>query len=179
MSHIFWNGLEIKLYDLVAEVSNHKKERHLAELLLEHVQNHVWSIINHNDALSNDELKNLSDRTDNDKNVVHVCKALQEHIDETQLQVKRVIYLTNTNGLLDNDGNTIIGWIISWEEDKNQFRAFVKQERSKSGTGGMLSKVNWCFDALAFGAQESYIAFAGNGLECLYNTHSCTKFTKN
>jgi glutamate 5-kinase len=91
--------LRARFYDLV----NEKKDKHLAETLANLVRNDVLVIINHNDTTSENELKNITSRTDNDKNTIYISEIIEQYSAEIQLKVGKVIYLTNTDGLLDND----------------------------------------------------------------------------
>jgi Txe/YoeB family toxin of Txe-Axe toxin-antitoxin module len=61
--------------------------------LIENIENDVWSIINHNDALSDEELNKVSSKTDNDQNTIYIANILKD----TNIQIKRIIYLTNTD----------------------------------------------------------------------------------
>jgi hypothetical protein len=61
------------------------------------VKNDILIIINHNDTTSNDELKNLSSKTDNDKNTIHITEVINKYSNEINMKIHRVIYLTNTN----------------------------------------------------------------------------------
>ena len=141
--------------------------------MIDNIKNDVWSIINHNDALSDGELNNLSDKTDNDKNTIYISEILEQ----TNYDVKRVIYLTNTNWLLDENKNTVLGWKINSEENKNYYRSFVKDDKSSSWTGWMGSKVDCSFEVLKYWVEESIIANAKDWLNCLKSDVSCTKFS--
>ena len=161
-----------KVYDLVAWILSNKKDKKLQDVLIENLKNDVWSIINHNDALSDDELNNISDKTDNDKNTIYISEILQN----SNIEVQRVIYLTNTDWLLDENKNTVLGWIIKSEEDEKYYKNFVKTWTSSSWTGWMESKVDCGFNVLKKWAKEVIIANAKNWLSCLKNNLECSKF---
>lgn len=150
---------------------NKRKDKHLVELLKNNIKNDVLSIVNHNDAMSSLELNNITNATDNDKNAVELSK---------KIKLKRVIYLSNTNGLLDMNDNTITWWSIVDEFDKERYRKNIRiWERSKHWTGGGDSKLECCFDVLENSVWESIWANVSSGLSCLYENDNCTKFTKN
>ncbi len=149
--------------NFVANILNSRKDKKLASTLVENLQNDVWSIINHNDALSDEELNKVSSKTDNDKNAVYISKVLQD----TNVKVKRVIYLTNTNWLLDRDKKTILGWKINSQNDKNYYKNFVEASKSNSWTWWMESKLNCGFEVLEYWAKEVIISKAKQWLECL------------
>ncbi len=151
-----------------------KKDKKLVQTLLDNLWNDVWSIINHNDALSDEELSKVSSKTDNDKNAVYIAKILQD----TSVKVKRVIYLTNTNWLLDENNKTVLGWKIKSEEDKIYYKNFLREEKSNSWTGWMKSKLDCSFKVLDYWVKEAIITNAKNWLECLENSKNSTKFYK-
>ncbi|USN58181.1 MAG: hypothetical protein H6767_07825 [Candidatus Peribacteria bacterium] len=66
-------------------------------------------MVNHNDATSSKELSALTTKTDNDKNTIFLCKNVEKYREQKQVRVKRVIYLTNTDGLLDEQEQTVKG----------------------------------------------------------------------
>jgi len=158
--------------NFVANILNFRKNKKLAQTLIDNLQNDVWSIINHNDALSDEELNKVSSKTDNDKNTVYISKILQD----TKYEIKRVIYLTNTNWLLDKNKETVLGWKINSEEDKNYYRNFVETSKSNSWTGWMKSKLNCGFEVLGYWVKEAIISNAKKWLECLLNWKKSTKF---
>jgi len=75
-------------------IDDFANEKHLTKTLYNLLENNVWIIINHNDTLHPDELNNVSEKSDNDKNTVFVSKIFNKFLD---IKIKRVIYLTNTN----------------------------------------------------------------------------------
>jgi acetylglutamate kinase len=95
------------------------------------------------------------------------------------VRVKRVIFLTNTNGILDANNQTVKWGDISSQEQKDYFYSFVKQDgKSKNGTGGMRSKIQCAFDVLDNGVSESIIASANSWPHSLYYECRSTHFTK-
>ncbi|MDQ7009012.1 MAG: hypothetical protein Q9M94_01840 [Candidatus Gracilibacteria bacterium] len=152
-------------------------EKHLSETLKNLLENDIWIIINHNDTLHPDELNNVSDKSDNDKNTVYISKLFNNFF-EKYFFIKRVIYLTNFNGLLDEKKQTVKGGKIDSEESKNYYRNFVEKNKSDSGTGGMESKLDCGFEVLEYGVEESIISNAKNGLECLRDLGKSTRFKK-
>jgi hypothetical protein len=57
--------------------------------------------------MSSKEVMQLSKKADNDQNAVLVAKLLNESIQKYAVRVKRVIFLTNTNGILDANNQTV------------------------------------------------------------------------
>jgi len=170
----FWKKLERFVIDFLLFL-NKNKDKHLADLLIENFNNDLLSIINHNDALSSNELNNLSDKTDNDKNVIHISEALSRYSD---VIIKRVIFLTNTDGVLDENKNRVSGnmnikdiWI-----EREKYLAYVHTKDSENGTGWMESKINSALDCLEFGVIEGVIANAEKWLDFL-DTSEATKFS--
>jgi glutamate 5-kinase len=93
----------LKLANMLIDYLNGKKDEQFIKTLNDLVSEDVIAIINHNDALSSQELNKLSSKTDNDNNVVHICQAVDNFSRLISFRIRRVIYLTNTNGLLDNN----------------------------------------------------------------------------
>lgn len=96
----YWNILWDKYIVWEVLVDDYANEKHLAKTLKNLLENNVWIVINYNDTLHPDELNNVSEKTDNDKNTVFISKIFNVFF-EKQLKIKRIIYLTNTNWLLD------------------------------------------------------------------------------
>jgi len=148
-------------------------EKHLAKTIENLLKNNVWIIINYNDTLHSDELNNVSEKSDNDKNTVFVTKVLKKYLD---IDIKRVIYLTNTNGLLDKNKKTVLGWKICLEKDRDYFKSFVEKNKSDSWTGWMESKLNCGFEVLEYWVWETIIANARDWCECLEGNGKYTRF---
>jgi len=68
----------LKLYRFV----NKDKDSHLVQTMAGMIKNKVLVIINHNDATSSEELKNMSSKVDNDKNTVHISKVVADYGNE-------------------------------------------------------------------------------------------------
>ncbi len=169
--------LRARFYDLV----NEKKDRHLAETLANLVRNDVLVIVNHNDTTSENELKNITARTDNDKNTIYISEIIEQYSAKIQLKVGKVIYLTNTDGVLDNDWNTLSWWSFSQNDfgtEKVKYLAYVNTEKSKAWTWWMESKINCAFESLRLWAEQSIISNARRWLDCLkFDSSLCTKFS--
>jgi len=157
-------------------IDDFAQEKNLAETLINLLDNNIWAIINHNDSLHPNELNNISDKTDNDKNTLYLSRILSEYSDN-KVHIKRVIYLTNTHWLLDENWTTVLWWKILWEENKDYYRSFINIDNtSLSWTGWMLSKIDCAFRVLDFWVQESVIANAQEWLKCLDDTKDSTVF---
>ncbi len=156
-------------------IDDFASEIFLAKTLKNLLENNVFIIINHNDATHNDELENLSLKADNDKNTIHLCKVLNllENI-----KIKKVIFLTNTNWLLDDNKNTVLWWKAFSEKEKSFYKSFVKKEKSSAWTWWMESKLDCAFEVLEFWAKESIIANSRDWLDFLIslNEYRITKF---
>lgn len=146
-------------------IDDFAQEKYLSETLLNLLDNDIWTIVNHNDSLHPNELNNISDKTDNDKNTLYISKILSQYSCR-EINIKRVIYLTNTQGLLNESKNTVVWWWVSEEDEKEKYRAFVENwKTSLSWTGGMLSKLNCAIDVLDYWVKSSIIAHAENWLD--------------
>ncbi len=163
----------------VIEIVNTKKDKHLAETISNMVHNDILVIINHNDATSEQELKNLSDKTDNDKNTIHVSDTINTYSKQVGLKVKRVIFLTNTHGLLDINKDTVKWWKIDLDNIDNFKDIYLKHvynDSSIAWTGGMWSKVDCSIEVLKYWVEESIISNSNKWLKCLEDNDNCTKF---
>jgi len=158
---------------------NREKDKHLIQTLDKLISQEVICIINHNDTLSSQELSKVSQKTDNDLNVVYICKIVSDFQKEIDFRIKRIIYLTNTNWLLDQNWNTVSGWEISNIEEKRSFyKWFIKtDEKSKRWTWWMWSKIDGCFDWINLWVKEAIIANSENWLWCLEWKWNFTKFS--
>jgi len=184
-----WQPLLIKAYEnlfswqkIMAQIliDDFASDIFLANTLDKLFADNIISIINHNDTIHNNELKNVSLKADNDKNTVHICKVLNIlNKREERIQIKRVIYLTNTNWLLDSNKNTVLWWKINLEEEKDFYRNFVqKWEKSSAWTWWMESKLNCAFECLLEKSWESIISNSKFWLDFLisWDTSKITKF---
>ena len=171
----YWNILWKNLLVWEILIDDFADEKHLSETISNLIINDVWIIINHNDTLHPDELNNVSEKSDNDKNTVFVSKIFNKFL-KKYFKIKRVIYLTNTNWLLDKNKNTVLGWNINSEDDKNYYKNFVEKTTSNSWTGWMESKLNCGFEVLENWVKEAIISNAKEWLECLLNWKKSTKF---
>jgi glutamate 5-kinase len=156
-------------------IDDYADEKHLSKTIKNLLKNDVWIIINHNDTLHPDELNNVSEKSDNDKNTVFIAKIFNKYLD---IEIKRVIYLTNSNWLLDKEKNTVLGWKISSENDKNYYMNFVEKDKSNSWTGWMESKLDCSFKVLEYWIWEAIISNAKNWLECLVENSDNSRFWK-
>ena len=169
-----------KFASIILWLVSDQKDKHLAHTIWNMVKNDILVIINHNDTTSNDELKNLSSKTDNDKNTIHITEVINKYSQEINMKIHRVIYLTNTNWLLDENKNTIIWWLVDLiEESKYWYLEYIETEKSNNWTWWMWSKVNCAFEVLEKWAFESIIANSNTWLDCLNDEHLfSTKFKR-
>ena len=175
----YWKFLWKK--ELIWEVliDDYANEKHLSDTLNNLLNNDVWIVINHNDTLHSIELDNVCGKNDNDKNTVFVARLFDGYLKE-KIIVKNVVYLTNTNWLLDENGNTVSGWNMDWvERDKNYYRSFVEESKSNSWTGWMKSKLDCSFEVLNYWVEEAIITNAKNWLDCFKKLGNYTSFYKN
>ncbi len=179
-----WQKLLMKEYwkllwkkELIWEIliDDYADEKHLTNTLYNLLENDVWIIINHNDTLHSTELNNVFDKSDNDKNTVFISKLFHNFL-KNKIVVEKVIYLTNTYWLLDENKKTILWWIISSKKEEKYYKNFVLKNKSHSWTWWMKSKLNCIFEVLNYWVKQAIIANALNWLECLENDTKCTKF---
>ncbi len=183
-----WQKFLMKLYweylwknEIIWEIliDDYADEKHLSKTLENLLQNDIWIIINHNDTLHSDELDNVGDKTDNDKNTIYVSKLLQKY--SKNIKIKRVVYLTNTDGLLNKYGEVVLWWKIylnNLSKEKNKYLKYIKVNKSNNGTWWMWSKIICAFKVLEYWIKESIISNAKYWLECLENRNKgYTKFT--
>jgi hypothetical protein len=84
------------------------------------------------------------------------------------MKIHRVIYLTNTNWLLDENKNTVNWWLVDLtEESRYRYLKYIDNKKSNNGTWWMWSKVSCAFDVLEKWAYESIIANSSKWLDCL------------
>ncbi len=179
LESIIWNWIDLNTIEILLEKIKKDKWFHFAQLIAEYAKNLVWTVINHNDTTSSHELKNLWAKTDNDRNAVIICEELNMYKELVNAEISRVIFLTNTDWLLDSNWKTVIWWKIEKEEDKNCFRQYCNKKTSKEWTWWMLSKVNCSFEILDNWVKETIIANSRLWLQCLYMWHdNFTTFTK-
>ncbi len=150
-------------------------EKYLAKTLYNLLENNIWIIINYNDSLHPNELENVSEKTDNDRNTVFISQIIQKYLTK-KIMISRVIYLTNTSWLLDWEKKTIKWWKISSSSEKEYYKSFVEEWKSSSWTGGMKSKLDCSFLVWKYGAKSAIIADAQHGLTCLAWKWDYTEF---
>jgi len=181
-----WQQFLMQNYDKISGINklvweilidDYADNKQLVNTILNLLENNVLIIVNHNDTLHNTELNNLSNKTDNDKNTVFLSKIISENL-QNKIIIKRVIYLTNTNWLLDKKKKTVSGWKINSTKDKNCYKKFIEKDKSNSWTWWMESKLNCSFKVLEYWVKKSIISNAKYGLEYLYNTKNSTIFFK-
>ncbi len=179
------NKLKGAILDLVISIIwrlSEKKEWHLFNLILDAIKNNVLLILNHNDALSSQELNNISIMTDNDNNVVHVVDVISRYCAWVNLRINNVLYLTNEDWVYDFNWDT-----YSWSEilekeivgEEQKLLSFVKKTNSPSWTGWMWSKIKWMFNCLRFWVKRVSISNIKNWLWFLFddNPSKNTSFT--
>ena len=155
-------------------IDDYANEEHLVNTLFNLMKNNVWIVVNHNDALHKTEIENITSKSDNDKNTIFLSKVLSKNL--KWLSIERVIYLTNTNWLLDENKKTVLWWKISCDADKKHYLKYVKDWKSSAGTWWMKSKLDCSFSVLDFWVKKSIIANAKNGLSCLEWWEGFTEF---
>jgi len=174
-----WLNIDENMFETFKKLDFLDNEFLVKCTLQNNICNWILTVVNHNDAMTNKELAHLSDKTDNDKNVPHLCELIYHFQKEINFKVKNVIYLTWTNWLLDQDWNTIKWWQITDEESKNFYKNFViVWEKSHHWTWWMLSKVDWSINVLDYWIQNSFIANAKDWLDCLEWKWKYTTFYK-
>ncbi len=167
---LLWN------YEIVSEIliDDYANEKHLANTLSNLIENNVWVIVNHNDALHKIEIDNITNKSDNDKNTIFLSKILFKNL--KWFTIEKVIYLTNTDWLLDENKKTVLWWKIYCDADKKHYIKYVKKSKNKIGTWWMISKLDCSFSVLDFWVKKSIIANAKNGLSCLIWWDNFTSF---
>ena len=95
------------------------------------------------------------------------------------MEIKRVIYLTNTNWIFDENKKTV-KWgevlLDNIEEEKKKYFKYILDDKSKAWTWWMLSKLKCSFEVLKFRVEESIIANSKKWLSCLENKDNSTHF---
>ena len=108
---------------------------------------------------------------DNDTNVLRVTNFINNY--SMNDKINRIIYLTNTNWILDATWNTLIGGTARSLEEVNslwnELSSYIHTDTSHSGTWGMQSKLDSGIACLENWAQEIIISNAKNGLDCLHS----------
>jgi glutamate 5-kinase len=136
----------------------------LRELLRTNMDNGVVSIVNENDALSDEEIMKWKHGGDNDGLASHIAKLLQaEHL----------CLLTNVEGLMDETGGVVT--VVEPDNFKQAQSLAGAENVSRNGRGGMYSKVQAAHSAALAGI-ESHIGLASSGVEELLMKRSGTHF---
>ena len=164
----FAREVAYKVLDLV-----HKnKDLHLLRVLEEHLRDDILAILNHNDGMSSIELSALTNQSDNDKNTVYISEIVNKYQEEIWFRIKRVIFLTNTPGILNEEWKTVY-WLKKGQNNNN-FNDYIKDWKSNLWTWWMWSKVSSAIKCLEYWVDEVIIANASEGLDCILNRENCT-----
>jgi glutamate 5-kinase len=135
------------------EIDDRKEGSRLTSLLREYLEAGDVPVINENDALSNAELAKLKYGGDNDGLASHIAR---------RMNAGRLVPLTNTEGLLDDDGSVM----KKITEYNTPFAVEMAGEPEDMGRGGMRSKVDAALAAARVGIQ-AHIASADVDLEAV------------
>lgn len=176
--------------DIVDEVKQNS-EQHLVKVLRDNVRCWVLNILNYNDSMSSAEVDHLSDKTDNDANVTFLTEIMNRSIGDIYpgIHISRVVFLTNTRGILDADKKTVL-WEkipLTWLSDTakqdlfntilQRYTQYITTDKSKSGTGGMQSKLENALRSLfTYKVSAAHIAFCEDGLGCILRKEKATSF---
>ena len=113
------------------------------------LQHNIIAIVNENDVVATEELRQNGVFSDNDALSVLLAK---------QLHADLLVFLTSKNGLIGKNGEILTHFTCAEE--------LCKMESSNDGRGGIDSKLQAIFDARSFGCevfvsgQESFKGFA-------------------
>lgn len=142
-----------------SDFKNEKSKINICNTISELLKNGILPIINENDTTSTDEIK----FGDNDKLSAYVASLFE---------ADKLILASNTNGLYDENENTIE--II---EDLELAKKYVVDKKSNQGTGGMSSKL----DAAEIAQRNKIETWIINGHENQFLLNALSdqsKFTK-
>ncbi len=117
----------------------------------------IVSVVNENDALSDEELARLTYGGDNDGLAAHIAKILR---------AKKLVILTDEDGLLDDDGR-LVGRLTASQEDKQRALSYVNNIENAvpvKGRGGMRTKIEAGYDVV-FDGIDAHIASADADLK--------------
>ena len=164
----------------ILDLVHKNKNLHLLRVLEEHVRNDVLAILNHNDGMSSVELSALTLHADNDQNTVFISEIVNKYKKEISFRIKRVIFLTNTCWILDENWETVLWWEIETNKSdmyEKKYRGYVHNWGSTWWTGWMWSKISSGIKCLKYGVDEVIIANATEGLDCISHRENSTIFT--
>lgn len=175
------------LIDAVKEDS----EKHIVKLLADNVKTWILSILNYNDSLSSEELKELWKKSDNDANVLYLSETINKHRKKTKMQVTKIVFLTNTRWILNKDKETVQWELIqfNWTNVDNSsiinslIESYSKHievnKQSSNGTWWMISKLKNALKSLQIQwVKNVYIASSKDWLDCMENHDLSTCFEK-
>lgn len=120
-------GLEVCQLLFTYEDLKGGKSKYTGRLIAEALKKKVIPVINANDSVSNEELDTLQEYADNDVLASHIA---------TMLKADLLIILIKEAGLMDFKNNRVVHNVSSFSKALK-----LVEGRSKSGTGGMASKI--------------------------------------
>lgn len=135
----------------------------LNKVLKQNIAHNIVTIVNENDALSNQELAKLVYGGDNDGLASHIA---------VSVKAKTLCLLTGVNGLLD--GGRVLK-SISYSDADHQLARSLAGTAGAKGRGGMISKVEAAIAATQKGI-TTYIANADEQIDQIFGGHSGTVF---
>lgn len=148
------------------EVRDDHEGKMLRRVLAENINHGIVSLINENDALSDEEIIKLHTGGDND--------GLASLIAQT-LEANRLLLLTSdAEGLIDDQGK-VVDIVGHRQSSIREALEWVDDGRSEYGRGGMEAKVIAAFDAAQCGVR-AHIARAGRPLGAIINREYGTYF---
>jgi len=111
------------------DFTNAEQEQEMQQLFTQMLEAKIVPIVNENDFLAPEEL----DFSDNDQLATFVAG---------MLKAKRLILLSNVNGLYDGNPNNVKSKIIHIVKDIRAVQGYVQEQKSEGGLGGMRSKLD-------------------------------------
>lgn len=136
------------------EISELATSEHLSRTLLANLESGIVTVVNENDALSDEEMAQLSYGGDNDGLASRIAVALT---------CDRLMLLTDVPGILGADGRVL--QVISFNQ-RSYADLMIKEGASKHGRGGAASKLAAAYFAADAGI-ISTISSAGGDYEAV------------
>lgn len=148
------------------EVRDDHEGKMLRRVLTENIEHGIVSLINENDALSDEEIIKLHTGGDND--------GLASLIAQT-LGANRLLLLTaDAEGLMNDDGE-VVGMVGHRKSSIKDALGWTDDKPGELGRGGMEAKVYAAFGAAQSGVR-SHIARAGRPIDAIINREHGTYF---
>ncbi len=187
-----------KLIELISLIKEDSKSHLVKEVLAKSIKKGVLAVLNHNDTTSSYQLRNLSDATDNDSNVLYISKSINDYMEETKVRVSDIIFVTNERWVLDWSKKTIdwnketVEWKVlelsgkTWQEKKDiidrvlrEYGKYIYEKNKGDWTWWMYSKVKNALECLLVDWVEKVsISASKDWLDFLRNQWLATTFIK-